>query len=126
MFVSNSMRCVVVSMLCASILIIQGCSAFQSPTQRVTIRAVDPKTEIAVDGRVVGTAPVAVELKRNKSHTIVAQRHNKSGVVSIGTKISRTGVLDIIGTFLLIVPVIGIFTPGFHELDQTEITVPVQ
>ncbi len=123
---SKSFRALVTVVLAVSILATQGCSAFQPKFQRVLITTPMPGAEIEVNGREVGTSPVSTELQRNKSHAIIARHLGKTGTASIGTKISTTGVLDIIGTVFFIIPIIGVFTPGFHELDTTNVVVPMR
>lgn len=124
-FRARALRRVLVAAVGASILVTQGCSAFKPKHESVLISTPQPGAQIEVDGRPVGNSPVTVELQRNKSHSIVARQGSRTGTAQIGTKISTTGILDIVGTFLLIVPVIGIFTPGFYDLDQTNVVVPL-
>ncbi len=123
---SKSFRALVTIVLAVSILATQGCSAFQPKFQTVLISTPTPGAEIEVNGREIGSSPVSTELQRNKSHAIIARHLGKTGTASIGTKISTTGVLDIIGTVFFIIPIIGVFTPGFHELDTTNVVVPMR
>jgi|HubBroStandDraft_5_1064220.scaffolds.fasta_scaffold40168_3 hypothetical protein len=99
----------------------QGCSAFQPKQQSVTIIAPDEGATIYVDNSPVGKSPVTIMLDRNKTYAVSA---SSGGTASIGRKISGTGVLDIVGTCLFIIPVIGLFTPGFWELDPTTVRIP--
>ncbi|HEV2295700.1 MAG TPA: PEGA domain-containing protein [Tepidisphaeraceae bacterium] len=123
---SKPFRALVTPVLAVAMLAAQGCSAFQPKFQAVTITTATPGAEIEVNGRDIGVSPVSTELQRNKSHAIIARHMGKTGTASIGTKISTTGVLDIVGTVFFIVPIIGVFTPGFHELDTTNVVVPMR
>jgi len=109
-----------------SLVLSTGCSAFQPKMQNVLISTPEVGAEIHVNGQKIGTSPVAIPLERNKEHAIIAKHKGKTGTFTLGNKMSTTGVLDIIGTFFFIVPVIGIFTPGFKELDSTNVVLPLQ
>ena len=41
----------------------------------------------------------------------------------IGTKMSFTGILDIIGGCIILFPFFGLLFPGSHELDQSNISI---
>ena len=123
MLASKSLRVATCGMTITAVLFGQGCSAFQPKTQNVTITTPTPGAQIFVDGENVGTSPTSVALKRNQEHSIIAKGSGMTGTYNLGTRISTVGVLDIIGTFIFIVPVIGIFTPGFKELDRTNVVV---
>src|SRR5688500_2709158 len=102
---SSLARASVCALLVPSMLILQGCSLFASSRQAVAIRASDPNAQILVDNEPVGTGSAAVMLKRNKSHTVMAKSADgKSGVSTINKHISTTGVLDLVGGCIFLVP----------------------
>ena len=111
--------------LLAVVLLIpcQSCSLFASSTQSVAITATDMSADIYVDGSIVGRGAVTIDMKRNKSHSILARVGDRVAATTIGTSISATGVLDIVGGVLFLIPLIGIVGPGFWELDATSVTV---
>ena len=102
-----------------------GCSAFKPATESVIITASDTSAEIFINSQSMGVGTVAAELKRNKSHAIMAKVGDRVGTASIGTHISATGILDIVGGLFWLVPLIGIFTPGFYDLDQTTFMIAI-
>ncbi len=106
-----------------SFLVLQGCSAFRDTTQTVTISCAEPETIIVIDGQ-YKNCPLKVEAKRDRSLYIQAHKpgYNTYGR-SIGYHMNATGVLDFVGGLVLLVPVIGILTPGAWDLDETNITV---
>lgn len=108
-----------------ALLLVQGCSAFQPKQESVTIIASTQPATVYVDNNPVGTSPVTLMLDRNKSYAISAEYAGRRGTAVIGRKISGTGVLDIVGTFFFIIPVIGIFCPGFWDLDPTTVHVQI-
>lgn len=95
-----------------------GCSLFVSSTESVAIEASDPNARIFVDGRDVGVGKATVPLKRNDTYTVRAE--GADGQVATGRirkQISTTGILDLIGGFIFLVPFIGAAAPGFWDLE---------
>jgi hypothetical protein len=119
------MKHLIVLLLISALIASQGCSAFQPHTQTVTIQPTNPAAEIIVDGQSRGTGTVSLKLQRDRSHAVLAKVGDRVGAASIGVRISGTGVLDLIGTVLFLLPVIGMCTPGFWELDSTHVNVVV-
>jgi hypothetical protein len=115
--------------LCAlvspALILSTGCSAFQSSHQRVTIVPSPADARVYVNGEERGTGTVSVMLPRDESHSVMAKRGNRTGTATVHKKISGTGIADIVGTVIFIVPVIGVFTPGFWTLDPKTVTVVV-
>ncbi len=50
---------------------------------------------------------------------------NRAGVATIGTKISTTGVLDLVGGILILVPFLGLLSSGFWSLDTDQVAIAV-
>jgi hypothetical protein len=104
----------------------QGCSLFVSRHQAVTITASDPNGRIIVDGAEVGTGSATPMLDRTRSHgVLVKTADGRNGAAAIGKRISTTGVLDIVGGCIFLVPFLGVFGPGFWELDPEQVVVSV-
>jgi hypothetical protein len=110
----------------AGLVCLPGCSLFGPKTQTVKVTATDSLAQLYVDGRPVGTGAATLELDRTKSHAVTAKSYGRAGAVAINKKISATGVLDIVGGCLFLVPFIGAAGPGFWDLDPTDVTVQVQ
>ena len=102
-----------------------GCSVFRPARQSILITPSEPNALVYVDGAQVGSGTTSVDLQRNKSHSVVAKVGERSGSAAIGTKISTTGILDIAGGFIWLVPFAGIAAPGFYDLDTTSVHVPI-
>ena len=118
-------RLTVVVLVLVYVPLATGCSMFANSRQSVVISASDPRAQIVVDGGAVGTGTTTVELERNKSHAVMAKVDDRVGTAQIGTKISSTGMLDIVGGCLWLVPFIGVTAPGFHDLDTTNVNIAV-
>lgn len=113
--------------LIASILIIKlaGCSLIQPSTQPVTISPSNQNAKIFVNGNLIGKGPQTVQLKRNTTHSIMAKCPNSSGVASIDKNMSTTGVLDVVGGLIFLVPFVGLLSPGAYELSPSSISVAI-
>lgn len=101
----------------------QGCSAFRPHTQMVNIYCDPEDALLQVNGERQNTTD-QIEVPRNRQLSVQC---SKSGYhpasKTVGTHLSTTGVLDIIGIFIFLLPGIGLFTPGAWDLDQTEISL---
>ncbi len=110
---------------CLTTPCLTSCSLFAPSTQSVAITATDPAAEIFINGSLAGKGAATVDLRRNKSHAILAKVGDRAGTATIGNSISTTGVLDIVGGLFFLVPLIGIAGPGFWSLDNTEIVIAI-
>lgn len=108
-----------------SLFLTSSCSLFSSGTQHMTIQPSDPRAEIFVDGAPVGKGTVSVPMKKKRSHTVMAKCGDSTGVAHIDRSISTTGVLDIVGGVLILVPFLGVLGPGFYELEPEHVVVAV-
>lgn len=102
-----------------------GCSMFKPKMQQVTIATVPTGALVTVDGKDVGRSPVTVPLQRNRSHSIAATLGSKIGSRDLNTRLATTGILDIVGGVLFLVPAIGLLTPGAFDL-HSNVTVEVR
>jgi hypothetical protein len=84
-----------------------------------------PNGEIYVDGNLKGKGAQTVELHKRKSHSIMAKCGGSAGAASVERHLSTTGILDIIGGVLFLVPFIGLIAPGAWELSPTAVSVPI-
>lgn len=111
-------RVAIATVTSASVLFAGGCSAFQPKLQIVTINSYPHGAMINVDGNDVGNAPVTIQLQRNQRHTVLATLNGQAVTQRLNPHVSTTGILDIIGGVLFLVPAIGIATPGFWTVSD--------
>ena len=110
--------------LCLTLIAVtSGCSAFRSHNQTLNISSVPQGANVSVNGMTYKT-PTQVSVKRNEP---VAIQCYKAGYVpytrTIDDHLNITGILDIVGTCIFIIPVIGLFTPGAWDLDETNVNI---
>lgn len=107
----------------ALIAYINGCSAFRSSTEQVNVRCMPEGSTIMInDARFQTTA--SYQAQRNAPLLV---RCYKQGYApysqTISTHLNTTGILDIVGTFFFLFPIVGLLTPGAFSLDVTDINV---
>jgi hypothetical protein len=115
----------VLMMLVVTIAALQfGCSTVVPGKQRFSVTASESDAKIYVNGEYMGKGNIQTRVSRNHDVSVLVK---KNGYVSvsknIGTDFSITGILDIIGGCLIIIPWIGLFFPGARQLEQTNVAV---
>lgn len=107
----------------ASFMTLQGCSAFKSATQMVNIQCTEQDTTVMINGQ-TRKCPLQMEVKRDRDLSLQAHKYGYAPYMrTIGHHFSTTGVLDVVGTCLILLPGIGLFTSGAWDLDETDITI---
>ncbi len=119
------MRKFISLILVISIAFLQtGCSAFRSGTQRITVSTSEPDAKIYVNGAYVGEGTAMTRVPRDESVSVMAKKEGfLPATRQIGTKMSFTGILDIVGGCIILLPLFGLLFPGSHELDQNNISI---
>lgn len=110
-------------LITAALVCASGCSAFRPSTQTLNINVTPPDAVVMVNGQRC-TPPAQVPVRRDRELSIQAY---KDGYVpymrTIGTHMNGTGGLDAAGCALFLLPGIGLFCPGSHSLDETDIGI---
>lgn len=103
-----------------------GCSAFRPFDQTVKIDCAQKGVQLKVNGASYD-CPAEVPVRRNKA---VDVRASKEGYPTqqrtIRYQISTTGVLDLTGALIILVPGIGLAFPGAFDLDTTSLYFDLQ
>lgn len=103
---------------------LSGCSLFRPAHQTITVRASEPQAQVWINDNFEGEAPVQASVKRNRSVNIMVEKDGfHPGVRTVGRHLSNTAILDIVGTFLILIPGIGLFSPGAWDLDETQVFI---
>lgn len=112
-------------MALAMLLPLCGCSFFAGSNQNLTILSHD-EADLYVDGLKVGKGRVVVPIKRDKSHIVEARLDGQTAMLGVGTRLGTTGVLDIIGGFVWLVPFLGLTAPGAYTLDTDVVSLHLE
>lgn len=108
----------------AASFLTSGCSLFVSKTQSLNASCSEPDATLQINGGQMYPGTAQVEVRRNKVASIVCYKQGYyPAQKSVSNSISWTGVADIVGTFIFIVPIIGFYSPGAWNLDESNVTV---
>lgn len=106
-----------------SAMVLSGCSAFRSHTQDVNVACNTEGAILMINGDRYGNqAQVAV----SRDNDMVIQCMKKGYYTqqrTINSNLNGTGMLDAVGTFILLLPGFGLFTPGAWSLEQTDVSI---
>lgn len=101
-----------------------GCSVFVPKTQTVNASCSEPDATVQINAGQTYQGRAQFDARRNKAVSVTCY---KSGYYpaqkTISSSLSWTGVADFIGSFIFIVPVVGFFSPGAWDLDETDVTL---
>ena len=117
------MRCLVI--ITVSAFLNAGCSFASPSSQNITIIPSDPRADVFVDGRPLGKGTIQTRLKKSESHAVMARVGDRVGVGQVDRSISTSGMLDIVGGVLILLPLLGLFAPGFWKLDPDVVAVAI-
>jgi hypothetical protein len=97
-----------------------GCSVFQSSHQTVSVQTSEPQAKVWINGSFEGEAPVQASVMRNQTLAVMVKKEGfQTSTRLVQYHLSTTGILDVVGTCLFLVPCIGLMTAGAHDLDDT-------
>ena len=115
----------VIAAIVASSIVVSGCSTFAPKTQTVSAVCSEPDATLLINNQMF-QGKAQIEAKTNKTVSIMC---TKVGFFpaqkTIDYSLSGTGVADIVGTALLLLPGIGLFTAGAWKLDETDVSLPM-
>jgi hypothetical protein len=118
-------RAIAIALLPAIVVSSSGCSFLASSSQPVVVVPSHPSAQIFVDGILQGTGTQTVNLSKKSIHSVMAKCGDSSGVATIDRTLSTTGILDIVGGIVFLIPFLGLLAPGAWELSPTTISVPI-
>lgn len=102
-------------------MILGGCSTVRPDKQGLTVNCMPKNSKVYVNGvRVDNNA--TTEVYRNDNVHVVCKANGYEDLnETVGYHINTTGVLDLVGLFVFIVPGIGLLTKGAFSLDKTDV-----
>lgn len=103
-----------------------GCSFAGPQTQMLTINSDPSGADVIINGRTVGKTPLQYEVDRGQDAMIqISKAGYRTEHIGTTRSLSEMGWLDIVGGCFLIVPWIGLVSPGayMHEPDMFQVTL---
>ena len=117
----------VANVVMASLLLLttNGCSLFAPKSEIVSVNSEPQGAQVYVNGTLKGTTPCNVSVPCKEANIIVKKDGYNSQFYTIGHSLGTCGILDIVGTVMFLVPVVGLFSSGAYTLDQHTIQAPL-
>ena len=120
-------RTISLALVASLLLSLSGCSAFKSGTQPINVVVSEPDADVYINGQYMGDGQITTRVPRNENLSVMAKKEGCIPVTrNIGTTMSTTGILDLIGGCFILVPFFGLLFPGAHELDENNISLVMQ
>jgi hypothetical protein len=95
--------------------------------QRFSVTASESDAKIYVNGDYAGKGNVQTRVPRNHDVSVLVKKEGYLPVSkSIGTDFSITGILDIVGGCIILIPWLGLLFPGARSLEQTNVAVVLE
>ena len=102
-----------------------GCSVLAPWKENITVNSEPQGAEVIVPGQRL-TTPCVLTVPCNKEVVVIVKKEGYStATYNIRPTIGICGLLDVVGTFVWLIPGIGLFTPGASTLDQHVIYAPL-
>lgn len=115
----------VIAAIVALSIAVSGCSTLAPKTQTVSAVCSEPDATLQINGQMY-QGKGQVEARKNKTVSIMCTKPGYfPAQKTIDYSLSETGVADVIGTVLLLLPGIGLFTAGAWKLDETDVSLPM-
>lgn len=111
------------AVLCS--LLFAGCSFLGSHKQEMQITANNPEAKIFVAGEYVGQGSVLTDIPKKDGIVISAELGDKYDAVILKRTLSGVGVLDTIGGYCLLLPYIGLVSPGAYKFNEEYIELNI-
>jgi len=101
-----------------------GCSCFAPTRQSLAVTTSEADAEIFVNGNLIGKGAATTEVSVNKDAAIMVKKDGYyPATQTIPVQLSMTGVLDIIGGVIFLIPFIGLMTPGAFKLQTSSVNM---
>jgi len=106
-------------------LSLTSCSLGAPSHQNINIIPSAQNATVYVDGNLVGEGPQTVSMGKSQEHSIMAKCGDSAGTANVTRSFSTTGILDLIGGFIILVPFIGLTAPGAWKLNPPTVSVGI-
>lgn len=86
-----------------------------------------PGAQVLINGTVAGTPPLQSQVPRRGDLTVEVHKtgyQTQSRVT--GRKLSSTGIVDVIGGAVFLLPLLGLIAPGAWEQDPSTIDITLE
>ena len=104
-----------------------GCSLFAPYKEDVIIDSEPQGAQIIIPGQARLSTPATVKLRCDQNVTVIIKKDGyHTHVETLHRTLGKCGLLDVLGTVLVIFPAVGLFSPGAYTLEQHVVYAPLQ
>lgn len=117
-------RIIAIPMTLICLFTFSGCSLLAPSRTKLTVTAQPSDADIFINGQFAGKGAGTIDVARNQPADILVKKQGYMPTSkTVNNKISTTGVLDIIGGFIFLLPFLGFLGAGSQDLDTHNINV---
>ncbi len=111
-------------MIIAIALTQSSCSLLAPGRTNLTVTSTEQDAEIFINGQFAGKGTGSMAVPTNQSATVMAKKDGFfPATQTINTRMSTTGVLDIIGGCVFLVPFFGLMAAGSSKLETNTVNL---
>jgi hypothetical protein len=111
----------------AAIVFLSGCSFLMPWNQDLTVNAKPDEAQIFINGEAEGKGKITTSVPRNEPSEILVTHPDYANTNRrVGTTLSATGTADLVGGYILLLPAIGLLSPGAWHLEQDTMTIVLE
>ena len=98
---------------------------FKSSHQTLSVVVPDQQhAKVWINDNYEGEAPVQASVLRNRTVFVTVKKEGFQTLQqTVQSDFNTTGILDAIGTYIFLLPVIGVASPGSHSLEETTLVL---
>jgi len=98
-----------------------GCSFFAPSMQTIHVTSSPPGAKVVAGGKPVGQTPVQFEAHRSENLLMEVQKSGYQTQYRTSSRsLSTMGTLDVVGGFLLLLPLFGLLSSGAWKHDPAQ------
>lgn len=104
-----------------------GCSLFGPRSQSIGVSSDPPGAQVFVGEKLMGTTPLHFEVARGDFHIVEVRKPGyQTQSRALSRKMSNLGMLDIVGGYIFLIPLVGLFSSASFEHDPAEIGMTLE
>ncbi len=114
----------IICIMVAVSIVTSGCSVFVPKTETVSAACYEPDATLQVNAGQIYQGKAQFDARRDKGVNITCFKPGYyPAQKSISSSLSWTGAADMIGSVIFVVPIVGFFSAGAWDLDETDVTL---
>ena len=99
-----------------------GCSLLAPRTQTLLIRVSEPNAKVYINGRLIGSGTTSLKADRgDKAEITVIKEGYYPMTKTLDRGLSVLGRLDAVGGYIILLPLLGLVSPGAYQFNTTEV-----